>query len=758
MALLQTLRRIVQEVNAAISLQQALDIMVTEARNVFATDACSIYLSDKQNNQFTLMATDGLSQAAVGKLHISQGEGIVSVVASRGEPINLDNVTLHPNYVSAPCLGEDNFLAYLGVPIIHNRVLLGVFAMQQRKPRRYDESEEAFLVTLCAQLGVLIAHAEATGLINGLSDVPLGKEKESILQGIPGAPGVGLGQVVVIYPPADLDAVPEREADDIALEIDLFATALKITRDEICHLQQRLAATLPLEEYSLFDTYVKILDGDHFGAEVVREIRSGTWAQGALSKIIRQHVRQFEAMDDEYLRERATDIEDLGRRVLAHLQTAQRQTPDYPEQTILVGNEVTPAALAEVPEQRLAGIVSRQGSRNSHVAILARAIGVPTVMGVDNLPVSQLEGHELIVDGYYGHVYLAASQTMRNEFLQLAQEERELHDDLQQLASLPAETQDGHRLTLYVNTGLLADAGRSLSVGAEGVGLYRTEVPFMIRDRFPSEEEQRVIYRQLLSVFVPYPVTMRTLDVGGDKSLPYFPVHDPNPFLGWRGIRITLDHPELFLVQVRAMLQASEGLHNLQIMLPMVSVVSEVIEAKSLIEQAFAEVVEEGYQIKMPPIGIMVEVPSAVYQAAAILKLVDFMSVGTNDLIQYLLAVDRNNARIANLYNSMHPAVLMALKMVINEAKQAGKPVGICGEMASDPVATILLLALGFDSLSMNAISLPRVKWVIRKFTKAQAEHLLTEVQAMDNPKTIRKHLQAALENAGLGGLIRAGK
>ncbi|MBV9576828.1 MAG: phosphoenolpyruvate--protein phosphotransferase, partial [Gammaproteobacteria bacterium] len=406
----------------------------------------------------------------------------------------------------------------------------------------------------------------------------------------------------------------------------------------------------------------------------------------------------------------------------------------------------------------LAGIISAEGSANSHIAILARAMKVPTVMGVGETPIQELQDKEIIVDGYYGQIHVSPSQSLRVEFERLMQEEKKLDAELDEMRDQPAETKDGHRIGLMVNTGLGADISIALAVGAEGVGLYRTEIPFLMRDRFPSAEEQRIIYRQLLASFAPRPVIIRTLDVGGDKPLPYFPIHEDNPFLGWRGIRITLDHPEIFLSQIRAMMRASEGLNNMRIMLPMVTDVTEVDEALRLLRKAYVEVRDEGYDVEMPQIGIMIEVPSAVYQTRSLAKRVDFLSVGSNDLTQYLLAVDRNNSRVANLYDSLHPAVLRALLQVVENGHQEGKHISICGEMASDPAAVILLLAMGFDSLSMNATSIGRVRWIIRHITKKKAAKLLHEALNMESAIMIRCHMELALERAGLGNLIRAGR
>jgi phosphotransferase system enzyme I (PtsP) len=302
----------------------------------------------------------------------------------------------------------------------------------------------------------------------------------------------------------------------------------------------------------------------------------------------------------------------------------------------------------------------------------------------------------------------------------------------------------------------MADVARGKTRGAEGVGLYRSEIPFMLRERFPSEEEQRAIYRQQLEAFAPAPVTMRTLDIGGDKDLPYFPIKEDNPFLGWRGIRITLDHPEIFMVQIRAMLKAAIGLDNLQVLLPMISSVFEIEEALHLIHRAVMEVEEEeGVPIVMPKVGVMVEVPATVFQIADMAQLIDFVSVGSNDLTQYMLAVDRNNTRVADIYTPYHPSVLRALQIVVDEVHRVGKPVGICGEMAGDPATAVLLMAMGFDSLSMSASNLLRVRKTLRTVPLAQAKSLLDQVMQVDNAAVIKSMVEFELDDFDLMDLIR---
>lgn len=758
--MLKVLRRIIQDVNAAQDLPEALDIVVNGVKQAMDTEACSIFLVDHEHGENTLVATNGLNKLFVGKIRLKLGKGIVGLITERAEPINLSNASTHPNYIHYPGLGEEVLKAFLGVPIIHQRHVLGVLIVYQREERCFDESEEAFLITLSAQLAGIIAHTIATGAPFDINQ-PNKNPKEQVLTGIAGAPGIAIGQALVVYPLADLNAVPERkiEKEAIPAEIALFESALATTRETIRALGNNMVAHgLPEEERALFDVYLGILESKSFIQEIIHEIQGGHWAEGALKRVLEKHMSRFAEMDDAYMKERATDLKDLAERVLSHLQARQTRVHAYPQQTILVGEEITPAALAEVPEGRLAGVVSIKGSSNSHVAILARALGVPTVLGIEGMKISGLDQETLIVDGYYGQVYRSPSSTLLNEFKTLIQEENEFDKQLETLRDMPTETLDGHLLKLYANTGLSKEVGRALSVGAEGVGLYRTEVPFMTRDRFPSEEEQRVIYRQLLQIFAPKPVVMRTLDVGGDKALSYFPVVEDNPFLGWRGIRITLDHPEIFLVQLRAMLQASVGLDNLRIMFPMITTVAEVEEAIRLFRQAFQEVVAEGLDIKKPQLGVMIEVPSAVYQAQAIAHRVDFLSIGSNDLTQYLLAVDRNNARVANLYDSLHPSVLRALMQVVAGAHREGKMVSICGEMATDPASAILLLAMGFDAFSMSGSCLLQIKWVIRNFSLTEAKKLLEEVLIMDDAVEIRHHIEQALEEAGLGTLMRAGR
>jgi phosphotransferase system enzyme I (PtsP) len=751
--MLEVLRAIVQEVNAAESLDRALAIIVSRVRNAMGTEVCSVYMRDRGGERFVFRATEGLNAAQVGRASLAPGEGLVGLVAEREEPVNLEDAEAHPNFQFLPDIGEEPFHAFLGVPIIHQRQVLGVLVVQQAERRRFDESEEAFLVTMSAQLAGVIAHAQVTGEVPDTDTVGAPRMSARI-GGLPGAPGIGIGVAVVKSPSADLFTVPRRQAEDRRAELRAFKRALEQVRLDVQSVADNLRDELSSEDHALFDVYLGILGDSAIGGEVAARIKGGEWAQGALSQVMIKHIRHFERMEHSYLRERAVDVKDLGTRVLAYLQAEGRDDRDFPEQTILVSEELTASMLGEIPRSRLAGMISVRGSGNSHVAILARAMGVPTVMGAVDLPYTRLRDMTVVVDGYNGAVHLNPPQELLARYRALADQDSALNRDLEALRGEPCESLDGHRLRLWVNTGLMVDVARSLEQGAEGVGLYRTEVPFLLRERFPSEEEQRQIYREQLEAFAPRPVTMRTLDVGGDKALSYFPIEEENPFLGWRGIRVTLDHPEILLAQVRAMLKANAGLGNLRIMLPMVSNIPELEEALALIHRSHRELEQEGIETPLPPVGVMVEVPAAVYQSAALARRVDFLSVGSNDLTQYLLAVDRNNARVSDLYHAYHPAVLAALAAVVEGGHSEGKPVNICGELAGDPLAAVLLMAMGYDVLSMNATSLPRVKKAIRSVSRAESVDLLAEVLRLDSSREVQQRLEQLLLDRGLQQFI----
>ncbi|MAR73949.1 MULTISPECIES: phosphoenolpyruvate--protein phosphotransferase [unclassified Halomonas] len=749
--MLKVLQRIIQEVNSARSLDAALATLVRRTRKAMQTDVCSFYLFDGERDALVLMETIGLRTQAVGQVALPVGEGLVGTVARREEPLNLEDAQAHPSFRYFEATGEERYSSFLGVPIIHQRRMLGVLVVQQAERRRYDESDEAFLVTMGAQLAGVLAHALATG---GLT-CPAFPGVQATFIGVAASPGMAIGEAVVLSPPADLDSVPDLVPTDVEFEIARLKDAIARVREEIRAAGERLANRISAQELALFDVYQQMLGEAALSQEVEKRIREGQWAPGALADVVRRHVQYLERVDDDYLRERAADVRDLGRRVLAHLQEESPRLPEhYPQGAILIGDEISVALLGEVPRDRLGGLISVRGSSNSHVAIIARAMGIPLVSGMIDLPLPRLDGAPLVLDGHRGRVFVRPGPELVAHYQSQIDEEKALAALLEHEQDLPSVTPDGHAMTLMVNTGLTVDTVASLKTRIGGVGLYRTEVPFMITERFPGEQEQTRLYREQLESFAPLPVVMRTLDIGGDKDLPYFPIEEANPFLGWRGIRVTLDHPEVLMVQLRAMLRASQGLDNLELLLPMVTNVDEVDDTLKLIERAIIELGEEGVEVRRPRLGVMLEVPATLYQLRALAARVDFFSVGSNDLTQYLLAVDRNNPRVADLYDSCHPAVLSALHRLAAESSELNVPTSVCGELAGDPAGALLLMGMGFRVLSMNGPNLPRVRAAIRRVSREAAAELVEQTLALDTPAEVRAHLASRMQAWQLAHLL----
>ncbi len=756
--MLTILRRLVLEFSQEPELEQALRHLVNQIKHALSTDCCSIYLADYSNQHFVLMASDGLATNSLGHTVIGFSEGLVGLVGQREEPINIANAQNHPHFLHAPEVEEEELKAFLGTPIIHQRKVLGILTIQQKEARFFTENEEAFLVTLSAQLATAIANAEARGIIRHPQDSGWLKQ----LNGIPGAPGIAQSEILVSQPKADLRTISLEKVTDKAEQTRRFDQAIIKTRKDFEELALKISDKIADDSLDIFEVYKQLLDSSHLAEEINAKINFGWSAESALKQVVDTYVVQFEAIEDSYLRERASDIKDLGNRLLMNLQQPITVAKQFPDEFILLAEDVTAAMLAEYQHKGLKGIISLTGSNNSHAAILARAIGLPAIMGIERVPLAPLNQHLAILDGYSGELFIDPNDNLKREYQHLIAEEHALMDKVQQVKELPAITKDGKAIELHLNAGLSSGFEHSQHAGAMGIGLYRTEIPFMDRNCFPSEHEQTVLYQQVLSAFPNKPVIMRTLDVGGDKSLPYFPISEDNPFLGWRGIRITLDHPEIFLLQVRAMLKASLGKNNLEIMLPMISGITEVDDALRLINQAYYELstelnLDEMVTLTRPRIGLMIEVPSTIFLLKELASRVDFFSVGSNDLTQYLLAVDRNNARVANLYDSYHPAVLRALHTISQESSKYLIPLSLCGELAGEPAGAILLLAMGYDKLSMNPHNIARIKWVIRHIDFQRAKVILSHALKLSTAKQVHDYLNEQLENLGLGGFIRAG-
>ena len=745
-------RKIVKEVNNTTHLDEALSLVVKRSRSSMGADACSVYIYDTQTDRFILMAVDGVMPDEVDKALVSRNEGLVGWVAAHEEVINLSNAADHPGFDHVSKTGDESFHGLLGAPIIHHGRTMGVLMAQKHEQRSFSDDDTAFFTTLAFRLGGALHHLLAKWDFNRRLDEPA--RGEILIHGIPCAPGLAVGNIV-LSEPADLQLTPDRNAQDIESEVQIFQAALIATKKELHAGKERMRANLADETLSLFDAYIMMLESGKLTNGTVARIRNGQWARGALRDTIVEMARVFEQMDDPYLAARAEDIRNIGRQVMTHLQEDAPGAKTYPKRCILAGVEVSLAEISKVPHDRLAGIVCVQGSALSHMAIICRALDIPAVMGLTDFAIGNLEGCEITLDGNQGTVCINPSLVDIDAFRQRMQEEQAIAAQLETLRRLPAQTMDGMQIPMLVNLGIGVNDLPMHATEYEGVGLYRTEFFFIARDTLPTEDEQYRLYRDLLESFTPKPVTIRTLDTGGDKKLPFFTVTETNPVLGRRGIRFSLDHTEIFLTQLRALLRANAGLGNLQILFPMISRIHEIDAALGLLDRAYSDLTAEGHAAAKPHIGAMIEVPSAAYIISELARRVDFFSIGTNDLTQYLLAVDRSNPLVQGRHDNLHPAVIHFVGDIVQRAHRQNKPVSVCGEMAGDPAFALLLIGLGVDSLSMTPSSLPRVKWTIRSFTMQQARGLADKALKIDNETDTHRLLNRALKASGLNALVR---
>ncbi|ONF80990.1 phosphoenolpyruvate--protein phosphotransferase PtsP [Salmonella enterica subsp. enterica serovar Typhimurium] len=708
--MLTRLREIVEKVASAPRLNEALNILVTDICLAMDTEVCSVYLADHDRRCYYLMATRGLKKPRGRTVALAFDEGIVGLVGRLAEPINLADAQKHPSFKYIPSVKEERFRAFLGVPIIQRRQLLGVLVVQQRELRQYDESEESFLVTLATQMAAILSQSQVTALF--------GQYRQTRIRALPAAPGVAIATGWQDATMPLMEQVYEASTLDTSLERERLTGALEEAANEFRRYSKRFAAGAQKETAAIFDLYSHLLSDARLRRELFAEVDKGAVAEWAVKKIIEKFAEQFAALTDNYLKERAGDLRTLGQRLLFHLDDSVQGPNAWPER---------------------------------------RALGIPTVMGADIQP-SVLHRRTLVVDGYRGELLVDPEPVLIQEYQRLISEEIELSRLAEDDVNLPAQLKSGERVKVMLNAGLSPEHEEKLGSRIDGIGLYRTEIPFMLQSGFPSEEEQVAQYQGMLQMFNDKPVTLRTLDVGADKQLPYMPISEENPCLGWRGIRITLDQPEIFLIQVRAMLRANAATGNLSILLPMVTSIDEVDEARRLIERAGREVEEMiGYAIPKPRIGIMLEVPSMVFMLPHLANRIDFISVGTNDLTQYILAVDRNNTRVASIYDSLHPAMLRALSMIAQEAEKHGLDLRLCGEMAGDPMCVAILIGLGYRHLSMNGRSVARVKYLLRHIDFEDAQTLARRSLEAQMATEVRHQVAAFMERRGMGGLIRGG-
>ena len=763
-------------------LRETLDRIVSVIATGMEVEVCSLYLFDPQRERLVLRATIGLDRDSVGRVSMRVNEGLVGLAIELGQPIVVEDAISHPRYKYFPETGEERYHTFLGVPIQEGRHKpLGVLVAQTLRRRKFSKDEVRLLRTAASQVAQILSHfqlretlatkekerdeyrrrmIEANRQLKGYEKVrgttrvaaPV-KIRRPRLVGLAAAPGFARGVAHVVG--TFLSTIDRNlRVRDSKAEQKRLEEALARSRGELVALKTRMTPLMPEEDLKIFDAHRLILEDEEFIGRIRQTIEAGYAAESALFRVIDEFSASMLALADGYLRERATDFRDVGHRVLRHLRHEDKKGA-FAKLTILIAEELTLSQMTLVSHENLAGIALQSGGVTSHAAILARAFEIPTVVGVEHLMEAVTEGDSLVLDGNSGIVYVSPSPDVEREYAALIKRYDAFRRELMVGHGGPIATRDGHRVQMLANIALFADIELALRYGAEGVGLLRSEFSFLTYEDFPDEEQQLSLYNRMLDAMGNRPVTIRTLDIGADKYPPYLRVpREENPFLGWRSIRISLEMPGIFKVQLRAILRAAAR-HDVRIMFPMISSLEELRRARELLAEAQAELYKEGLEHNPDiAVGIMVEVPSAVWLAPRLIAEVDFFSIGTNDLIQYLLAADRNNPKVAHLYEPLHPAVLSAIAEVVSVARGAGKEVCLCGEMASDPMATLLLVGMGLDQLSLSPLFIPVVRKLVRETNYQAARVLAHHVLEMSSVQEIKGYLIERYRELGFIQLV----
>jgi phosphotransferase system enzyme I (PtsP) len=764
------------------NLRETLDRVVGAIARGMEVEVCSLYLFDPQHERLVLRATLGLDRDSVGRVSMRVSEGLVGLAIESLSPVVVEDSMSHPRYKYFPETGEERYHTFLGVPVQEGRQKpIGVLVVQTLRRRKVSKEEIRLLRTAASQVAQILTHfqlretlatkekerdeyrrrmIEANRQLKGYEKVggatrlatPV-KMRRPRLVGLAASPGFARGVAHVVG--TFLSSIDRNlRARDTKAETKRLEESLIRARGELAALKIRMEPLMPEAELKIFDGHRLILEDEEFVGRIREAIDDGYAAESSLFRVIDDLSAQMLAVADGYLRERATDFRDVGHRVLRHLRQEDKKSA-FAKATILIADELTLSQMTLVSHENLVGIALQSGGVTSHTAILARAFEIPTVVGVEHLMEAVLEGDALVLDGNSGIVYVNPSSEVEREYQLLMKRYDAFRKELMVGLDEPTVTRDGHRVEMLANIALPADIALAIRYGAEGIGLLRSEFSFLTYEDFPDENQQLTLYNRILEAAGKRPVTIRTLDIGADKYPPYLRVpREENPFLGWRSIRISLELASIFKVQLRAILRAAAH-HDVRIMFPMISSIEELRRARELLAEAQAELYKEG--IEHDPaidVGIMVEVPSAVWLAPRLVEEVDFFSIGTNDLIQYMLAADRNNPRVAHLYEPLHPAVLGAIAEVVSVGRGAGKQVCICGEMASDPMATLVLLGMGLDQLSLSPLFIPVVRKIIREGNFQTARQIAHDILQMVSVQEIKGYLIERYRDLGLIQMI----
>ena len=738
------LKRIRDLMAAGGSGQERLNQIVKFIAADMVAEVCSVYLV-RGGEQLELFATEGLKQEAVHKTRLAMGEGIVGDIAAHARPLALADAQSHPNFAYRPETGEEIFHSLMGVPILRGGRALGVVVVQNRTFREYTEEETETLQTIAMVLAELVAGGLLSTVAGDKVETPtaLGTMR---LEGLRLSDGITLGRAVLHQPRVtirqmvaeNIDAELKRLAEAVA-SMHLALDAL-IERSEFAEGEQREV----LESYRMFAE-------DRGWLTRIREaVESGLTAEAAVQKVQEDTRARMSQIADPYIRERLADVEDLGNRLLQHLMGDWSPGAELPDDAIIIARNLGPAELLDYDRKKLRGVVLEEGSPTSHVAIIAQALDLPVLGRVRDVIAKIDPGDVVVVNAEQAHVILRPGDDVRDAISAAIQARATRQASYGVLRDQPAVTRDGVRISLNVNAGLLIELDQLAVSGADGVGLYRTEIPFMIRSSFPDVEAQTDIYRRVLDRADGKPVVFRTLDIGGDKHLPYLePSTDENPAMGYRAIRLTLDKPLMLREQLRALLRAAAG-RRLDVMFPMVAEVAEFDEARGLLELELERERRRGRPIpETLRVGTMIEVPALFWQMPALCQRVDFLSIGSNDLLQFLFASDRGNPHLADRYDSLSPPVLTFLAALVEQCVAHGKPVTLCGDIASRPLEAMAMVGLGLRSLSMPAASIGPVKELIRRLELGPLARYLRDLMKLPD-HSVREKLRIYAQERGI--------
>ena len=734
------MKAIRQAMEGTESVQKRLDEFVAAIKSSMKVKVASIYLL-RPGAELELSATEGLKKSAVHKTRMKPGEGLVGHVALTARPLNLADAPGHPLFSYRPETGEDPFNSFLGVPILRGGRTLGVLVVQSKKARTFNEAEVEDLLTVAMVLAEIIIDDERIGgkkaALKGITLAPVKPEK---FEGKAYAPGLVRGSAHLHLPPV---APSNLLAENIPVEQQRLEEGIKILRASVDAMVSGEAADLSRASKEIYETYRMFAYDRKWVGRLREAVASGLTSEAAVERVRNEHRARLMKASDPYLRARLHDLEDLANRLIRALMGEQLEPGNrkVSEDAILFARELGPAELLDYDRQKLRGIVLEEGSASSHAAIICRALGIPLVGRADGILDLIETGDAVLVDGESGIVHIRPLQTVEESFNLRMNVKGELARAYEALKSEPMVTRDGQPISLQLNAGLLVDLPQLDQVGADGVGLFRTEFQFMVSDFMPKLKEQTALYREAIDAAGSRPVTFRTLDLGGDKILPYVdPVPEENPAIGWRAIRIALDRPGLMRYQLRALVAAGANRH-LRIMFPMVTTVDEMIEARALFDREVARA--EALDLDLPTkieVGVMLETPSLAWQVSAVCDHADFVSVGANDLMQFFFAADRDNARVSDRYDPLHPAALSVLKFIADRCERNNTPVSVCGEIAGRPLEAITLTALGYKTLSMPVTGIGPVKAALLKLDAQDlAEMIMPHINVESRLSSLRE-------------------